>query len=152
MIDRAAYSYREDPTVPSFPDDAPVIVYDGVCVLCSRWAAFVIARDQETRFVAGQSSLGQALYRHYGLDPENFETWILIDGGRRYVGMAGVAKMLRRWRGAWTVLAVAIDGIPRRVADWCYARIARNRYRIFGRRDICAVPSPAIRARFIAWE
>ena len=152
MIDRAPFSYRDDPEIPPFPDDAPVIVYDGVCVLCSRWVGFVIDRDPEARFVAGQSTLGQALFRHYDLDAVDFETWLLVDEGRCFGGLTGVARMLRRWGRPWTFPAALIGCAPRRLGDWLYRRIARNRYRIFGRRDVCMVPTAALRARFIAWS
>ena len=77
------YSYRDDPAVPSFPDDKPIIVFDGYCALCSGWAAFVLRHDPDSRFrlLSAQSPLGHALYVHYGLDPEDYETNILIANG-----------------------------------------------------------------------
>ena len=65
------YAYRDDPAVPDFPDDKPVIVFDGHCVLCSRWARFVLKHDRRAvfRLLPAQSPLGHALYIHLGLDP-----------------------------------------------------------------------------------
>ena len=152
MIIREAYSYRADPSVPQFPDDAPLVVYDGVCVLCSGWVGFVLKRDPDVRFVAAQSHLAQALFRHYGLDAEDFETWILLENGCAHVKAEGIARMLRRWGGLWATFGWLVAATPRRLRDWLYHRVARNRYRMFGRRDACMIPSEAERARFIAWE
>src|SRR5690348_8264729 len=79
---REPYSYRRDPLVPSFRDDRPIIVFDGLCVLCSGWAQFVLRHDTrgKYRLLAAQSPLGRSLYVHYGLNPEddNYESSILI--------------------------------------------------------------------------
>jgi predicted DCC family thiol-disulfide oxidoreductase YuxK len=65
------FSYRDDPAVPDFPDDRPIIIFDGHCGLCSNWAQFVMRHDPKKRFklLAAQSPLGQILYEHYELDP-----------------------------------------------------------------------------------
>ena len=152
MIVREAYSYRNDPSVPHFPDGAPIVVYDGVCVLCSGWVGFLLKRDPDVCFAAAQSHLAQALFRHYGLDPEEFETWILLEHGRAHVKAEGIARMLSRWGGVWAALGWLVMATPRRLRNWLYHRIARNRYRIFGRRDACMIPSEEDRARFLAWD
>jgi predicted DCC family thiol-disulfide oxidoreductase YuxK len=68
----APYSYRTDPAVPAFPDDKVLVVFDGVCVLCSGLAKFILKRDRASAFrlTTAQSRLGEALYRHYGLDTD----------------------------------------------------------------------------------
>lgn len=152
MIAREAYSYRNDPAVPAFPDEAPIVVYDGVCMLCSGWVKFLLKHDPEVQFVAAQSHLAQALFRHYGLDAEDFETWILLEHGGPHVKAEGMARMLSRWGGGWAVLGWLVTATPRRLRDWLYHRIARNRYRIFGRREACLIPSQEEQARFIAWD
>ena len=144
------YSYRGDARVPAFPDDKPLIVFDGVCVLCSGFARFVAKRDPsgQFRFTAAQSSLGRSLYRHYGFDPVAPETSLLIDEGRLYGKSKAVAKIMARlsgpWRCCWLVL-----GLPRPVRNWLYDRIARNRYRVFGRRPTCVSPEASWRDRVI---
>ena len=99
------YSYRNDPTVPAFEDDRPIIVFDGHCVLCSRFARFVLRHDRRAvfRLMAAQSPLGQALYRHYRLDPVNFETNLLIDGGRAWSQSAGTIRMFVKLGFPWTL-------------------------------------------------
>jgi predicted DCC family thiol-disulfide oxidoreductase YuxK len=77
------YSYRRDGAVPAFPDDRPIIVFDGFCALCSGWARFVLRHDRRAlfRLLPAQSALGHALYVHYGLDPVDYETNILLAHG-----------------------------------------------------------------------
>lgn len=146
----APFSYRSDPSVPPFPDDKALIVYDGVCVLCSVTMRTIAARDTagHYRYVSGQSTLGQALYRHYQLDPTNFETVLLIDNGNAYGKFDMLRRVARRLGGAYRALLVFAI-LPTAVQDWCYDLIAKNRYRLFGRMDVCMVPDPSWRSRVI---
>src|SRR5258708_23565220 len=86
-----AYGYREDPSVPAFPDDRPIIIFDGHCVLCSRFARFVLRHDRRAvfRLMAAQTTVGQALYRHLHLDSVQFETNVLLEGGQAWFKSAG---------------------------------------------------------------
>lgn len=145
------YSFRADPGVPNFPDERPLIVFDGVCVLCSGFAKFVMARDrdQEYLFTAAQSKLGQALFRHYGLNPFDFETNLLIDRGIVYGRLAAMSLILRRLGWPWRA-AMGLLRLPEPIGRWLYERIARNRYKLFGRRKACWVPTPELRSRVIA--
>ena len=146
-----AYSYRADPTVPPFPDDKPVIVFDGKCVLCSRWARFVMRHDRDKRFrlLAAQTPLGTALYVHYGLDPVAYETNVLLEGGRAWLKSEGTIRMFERLGFPWSV-AAAFRVVPRALRDKLYNVVARNRLRWFGSRDTCFVPEPGDADRFIA--
>jgi len=132
------YSYRDDPSVPDFPDETPLIVFDGVCVLCNGFARFVAKRDPENRFrfAEAQSALGGALFRHYGLDDIDFETNLLIQDGRAYGRLEAFAHILGQLGGPWHA-AKAVLALPRPARDWLYDRIAKNRYRIFGRYETC---------------
>ena len=146
-----AYSYRADPAVPAFPDDKVLVVFDGVCVLCSGFAKFILKRDSAFAFrmTTAQSPLGQALYRHYGLDAETFETNLVIADGRAYAKLDSVAVTGARLGRAWRALTL-LRLLPRPLADWLYDRVARNRYALFGRTDSCMIPPPEWRERFIA--
>ena len=122
----AAYSYRRDPAVPKFSDDRPIIIFDGYCALCSGWAQFVLRHDRRAvyRLLRAQSPLGRSLYVHYGLDPEDYQTNILLADG--------IMRIL-----------------PRPVRDRLYAFVARNRLRFFGRRATCYVPNAGDEDRFL---
>src|ERR1700749_1187047 len=91
----APYSYRRDPAAPPFPDDRPIVVFGVHCALCSGWARAVLRWDRAGRYrlLPAQTPLGRALYVHYGLDPEHYETNIVIVSGVAYVKAAGVIRL-----------------------------------------------------------
>jgi len=144
-----AYSYREDTAVPAFPDDAPIIVFDGHCALCSAWVDFVLKRDDGLfRFLPAQSPLGEALYAHYGFKSGDYDTNILIEHGHARVRSDGTLAMFDRLGWPWRAMGV-LRIVPERLRDWGYERIARNRLRWFGRRETCRLPSAGERDRFL---
>lgn len=131
---REPYSYRADPAVPPFADDRPGIVFDGHCPFCSGWAGIVLRRDREGRFrlLRAQSPLGAAPYRHYGLDPVDYETNILLDQGRVWLKSEGSIRMAEGLGLPWS-LAAGFRTLPLRLRDAIYNFVARNRFRIAGR-------------------
>jgi predicted DCC family thiol-disulfide oxidoreductase YuxK len=147
---RTAYSYRDDASVPAFDDARPLIVFDGVCVLCTFWARTVIRIDRRERFVfaTAQSALGQALYRHYGLDMRRFETNLVIVEGRLHEKSRAVFAVMRALGPPWSALGL-LRIVPRALLDPLYDLMARHRYALFGRRDACMVPSERLKARFL---
>jgi len=147
---RTAFSYRQDPTVPGFPDDRPIIIFDGHCVLCSGWANFVLRHDRlgKYRLLAAQSALGRALYVHWGLDPVDYQTNILLAEGIAWFKSDGSIRMMEGMGFPW-VLAKLCRVLPLTIRDWLYEVVARNRFRLFGRREICYVPTAEFRNRFL---
>lgn len=149
-IARDPYSYRDDPAIPAFPDDRPLIVFDGFCGLCSRLVQFVLRHDKAGayRFVAAQTPLGTALFRHYGLDAENYDTFILLRDGRGHFVSEAAIELARELSPPWA-WAPALRLVPQVIRDWVYLVIAHNRMRFFGRTEACYLPEPAVRARFL---
>ena len=149
-VPRRPYSYRADPNVPPFDDARPLIIFDGMCVLCAGGVQWMLARDPDgpSRFAAIQEPIPQALYRHFGLDTAEFETNLVLIDGRAYAKLDTVAAAAERLGGGWRLLGV-LRAIPRPIADWLYDRIAHNRYRLFGRTEHCMMPPPEWRERFI---
>jgi predicted DCC family thiol-disulfide oxidoreductase YuxK len=147
---RAPYGYRDDPAVPKFPDDRPIIVFDGYCVLCSGWASFILRHDRRAiyRLLPAQSPIGHALYVHYGLDPQNFETYILIQNGVAWFRSEAAIRMTQGLGFPWSLAAI-LRIAPQAWRDWLYGWIARNRFRFFGRRATCYVPGPRYEDRFL---
>ncbi len=145
------YSYRLDPNVPKFPDDRPVIVYDGFCALCSGWARFVLRHDRRAKYrlLSAQSQLGRALYIHYGLDPGDYETNMLIEEGIVWVKSEACIRMAEGLGAPWS-LVICLRILPRSVRDRIYESIARNRMRFMGRRQACYVQEGRDRERLIA--
>jgi len=151
--EREPYSYRGDPRVPKFPDAQPIIIFDGVCVLCSGSASFVLRHDKRQRFrlLTAQSALGQALYVHYDLDPQDYQTMILIADGVAHFKSEAAIRIAQGLGFSWSLVA-ALRVLPCGWRDRLYDAIARNRYRLFGKRTHCYVASEAERARFLAPE
>jgi predicted DCC family thiol-disulfide oxidoreductase YuxK len=148
--ERAAYSYRADPAVPKFPDDRPIIVFDGYCALCSGWVSFILRHDRHAtyRLLPAQSPIGHALYVHYGLDPQDYETYILLQNGVACFKSEATIAMTQGLGFPWS-LAGALRVAPRSWRDRLYALVARNRFRIFGRRASCYRPGPHQQDRFL---
>ncbi len=146
---KTPYSYRDDPSVPDFDDTGPVAVMDGECALCS-WGARTIARlDRagEFRICPTQSPTGAALVRHFGLEPEDPETWLFLENGQAWSGMEAIIRIGARTGGAGR-LASIMRVLPRGGREWLYRRVAHNRYR-FGRSDMCALPDPELARRLL---
>lgn len=133
------------------PDEADgLILFDGVCVFCSRWVRFVIDHDPERRFrfVAIQSEGGRALATRYGIDPDAPQTNAVVWGGRIFFKSDAALTVLGRLRGARAL--AGLKAARRSVRDAAYDLIARNRYAVFGRTETCMAPGPEDRARFVA--
>lgn len=148
---REPYSYRRDQAVPPFPDEAPLIIFDGYCALCSGWATFVLRHDGDGKYrlLSAQSPLGRALYVHYGLDPEDYATNILIADGIAYFKSESSIRMAEGLGFPWS-LAAAFRVLPVVVRDWLYDTVARNRLKWFGKRTTCYRPDPRFADRFLA--
>ena len=149
-MNKAAYSYRDNPAVPEFKDDKPIIVFDGHCVLCSGFANFGIRHDtsQKLRLLAAQSELGEALYAHFGLKPDDYSTNLLIEKDRVRVKSDGTIAMFAYLGWPWKALNIGRI-LPRAVADFIYNIIARNRLKWFGRQELCYLPSAEDKSRFL---
>lgn len=127
-----------------------VVIFDGVCNLCSTTAQFVILRDSRSRFMfaAAQSVAGRGLLEECGIDPDRLETFVLRKGGRTYVRSDAALEIAKELDWPWPLLAV-LRIVPRIFRDWIYDLVARNRYRWFGKKDACMIPGADIKSRFI---
>ncbi len=124
------------PTSEIWPDDG-VILYDGVCILCSGWVKFITKRDidHRFRFTAIQSAYGRAMAQALDIDPGDPDTNAVILDGRALRRSAAALAVLERLPG-WRWVAI-LRLIPPSIRDAIYNLIARNRYRIFGRHPTC---------------
>jgi predicted DCC family thiol-disulfide oxidoreductase YuxK len=145
------YAWRANPDVPAFDDTRPLIVFDGVCVFCSHSMQFIAQHDTKRAllFTAAQSPLGQALFKHHGLDPVNFETFLVLENGRALGRRDALVAVGRHMSLPWRWLALPWRWLPRALADRAYDAIATRRYRLFGRYDTCFAPDPSWRSRVI---
>ncbi len=136
---------------PKAIDGVPngIVVFDGVCVLCSGWVTFLIERDDARffRFTPIQSPYGRALAQRLAIDPEAPQTNAVVLGGNAYFKSDSAIQALARlprwqWMRAFSI-------VPRPLRDWLYDRVARNRYRLFGKTESCMVPTPELMGRFV---
>jgi predicted DCC family thiol-disulfide oxidoreductase YuxK len=130
----------------AWPDD-DVILYDGVCVFCSRWVRFVATRDVERRFrfTAIQSPYGARLAQAFGIDPGDPDTNAVIHGGIAYFKSDAALTVLSNLPG-WGWVSV-LRAVPKPLRDAVYNLVARNRYRIFGKYEACFVPDAELMSR-----
>lgn len=135
---------------PPFDTSQPLIVFDGVCVLCSGFVRMIVRLDRQRRFrfATAQSPFGEALFHKHGLRTDSYETnLVLVDGvafTRLDSFVAVMAELGWPWRAAKALLL-----LPRPLRNWLYNRVAKNRYALFGRKDSCDLPSPELRERFL---
>jgi predicted DCC family thiol-disulfide oxidoreductase YuxK len=130
-------------------NEGPIWLYDGVCVLCSGGVRYTLRheRDQAIRFAAIQSREGRELAMQHGIDPDEPESFLFIENGRALAKFDGVLALVGHLDGPARLL-LAGRLLPKALRDWLYDRIARNRYRVFGRKTACDRPDPAQRHRF----
>jgi predicted DCC family thiol-disulfide oxidoreductase YuxK len=131
-------------------DSYSIILFDGVCNLCDGVVQFVLKKDKKARFrfAALQSERGTALLKQFGLSTTNYNSFVLIESGRVYQKSAAALQVLKGLGGVWALLYGFIV-FPRPIRDYIYDWVARNRYRFFGKKDECMLPTPEIRTRFL---
>jgi predicted DCC family thiol-disulfide oxidoreductase YuxK len=126
-----------------------IILFDGVCNLCNSSVQFIIRRDPHNvfRFASLQSEFAKNILHRFNR-VDTTDTIILIDQNKMMVRSDAALEIARHLSGVWPACYV-MKVIPRFIRDYVYQRIAKNRYRWFGRADQCSVPTPAIENRFI---
>ena len=127
-----------------------IILFDGVCNLCNGAVDFILDRDPSGHyaFASLQSGAGQEILSRYGLSTKDFDSLVLVKGGKVYKKSRAALEISSKLNGAWPLLQV-FKIIPRFAGDGLYNFIARNRYNFFGKREICRFPTPDIRSRFL---
>ena len=131
-----------------------VLVFDGVCRLCSASVQFILQHEKQPglRFASAQSPAGQALLAHFQLATDQLETVVLIENGRAYTYSTAVIRIAAHLRQPWPMLAKIAAVVPLFVRDYLYKQIARRRYRWFGQYATCMVPTPEVQQRFLDTE
>ena len=124
----------------------PIILFDGVCNLCTASVRFVIERDSRRRFRF--ASLQSASAERLLGARDQLESMVLLADGRTYRKSTAALLIAKRLDGAWPLLAVLL-AIPRPLRDWVYDWIGRRRYRMFGKRDVCWTPRAELAERFL---
>ena len=132
-----------------FPEK-PLVLFDGVCNLCNASVQFIIEHDPEGNllFCSLQSERGQGILQYLGMKTDDFDTFIFIENGQAYTRSTGVLREIRYFKGAWRFLSI-LRFIPSPIRDFFYNIVAGNRYRWFGKKNECWLPTPELKARFL---
>lgn len=132
-------------------EDGPILLFDGVCNLCHAAVRFVIRRDAAGvfRFAPLDSEAGRRLTRGAFPGADAPDSVILVEDGQVHVGSDAALRVVRRLRGPWSALSV-LRLVPRALRDRLYDAVARNRYRWFGRKDVCPIPDSRVADRFLS--
>lgn len=132
--------------------EKPIIIFDGICNLCNRSVQIVIKNDPAGKFMFAslQSEKGQQLLKKFSLPLNEFNSFILVKDDKVYTKSTGALKVAKQLKGGWWLLYGFII-VPKFIRDAVYNWVARNRYKWFGKREECMLPTPAIKARFIEY-
>lgn len=127
----------------------PVILFDGVCNFCNSSVNFIIEHDKKGyfKFAPLQSEIGKTLVDKFGLN--DVDSIILVKDGKAYTHSTAALKFIKHLDGIWSWAYIFVV-IPRPIRDFFYKLFAKNRYRLFGKKEVCMMPTPEIRARFLA--
>lgn len=128
-----------------------VILFDGVCNLCNGSVIFILKWENKPdfQFASIQSEAGQELLEWCGLPRDFNQAMVLIDHGKIFLGSTAALKIGQTLKLPWSVSSYAGFLIPLIVRDWIYKQIALNRYQWFGKREVCMIPTAALKARFL---
>lgn len=135
----------------NLPKDKKIILFDGVCNLCDSFVQYVIKRDKKDvfRFVALQSDLGQEILKHIGIDTKNIDSIILYEPGIAYFYKSSAAIEIAKHLGGFLGLSVVFKIIPTFLRNPIYDYVAKNRYKWYGKKDACMIPTPELKAKFL---
>ena len=126
-----------------------IVLFDGVCNFCNSAVNFIIGRDRNGRFKFAplQSATGERLKREHSI-PANTDSLVLVENGKAYTHSTGALRIAKGLGGIWQ-LAYALIIVPKPVRDWFYNTFAKNRYKWFGKKEVCMMPTSAIKERFL---
>ncbi|MBA3649118.1 MAG: thiol-disulfide oxidoreductase DCC family protein [Chitinophagales bacterium] len=127
-----------------------IILFDGVCNLCNGFVRFIIKHDSKERFVfsALQSDKGKEILSRYNLPIKNISTVVLVENGKVFLQSSAVLRIARRLNGGWK-LFYFFRIFPKFIRDFAYSMVSKYRYRIFGKKDECMVPTAELKTRFL---
>jgi predicted DCC family thiol-disulfide oxidoreductase YuxK len=131
-------------------EDSPVILFDGVCNFCNYWVNFAIRRDRKNKlkFTPLQGETAAKLLPQHHIRPSDLSSVIFIDNGKAYTQSSAAIRICKYLDGGWK-LFYGLMIIPKFIRDFFYNIIARNRYRWFGKKESCMIPTPELRRRFL---
>ena len=127
-----------------------IVLFDGVCNLCNGAVLFIIKRDTKDRFrfAALESDLGKELLARHNIDPSKIDSIVLISGDSAFAKAGAALRIAKYLTGLWPLLYSLVI-IPKFIADAMYDFIAKNRYKWFGKKESCMIPTPELKSKFL---
>lgn len=127
-----------------------IVLFDGVCNLCNGAILFIIKRDKKDRFRFAplESDIGKKLLDLHGIDPNKIDSIVLVSGDHAFAKAGAALRISKQLSGLWPLLYFFII-IPKIIADFVYDFIARNRYKWFGKKESCMIPTPELKSKFL---
>ena len=131
-------------------NEEKIILFDGVCNLCSGMVMFTIKRDVKAKikYASLQSVSGQAFLKKFDLPLNDFNSFVYVIGDKHYRRSSAALRVFKELGGFWKILFIFII-VPPFIRDFIYAIISKNRYRIFGKKESCMIPTAEIKNRFL---
>lgn len=137
--------------IKDIPKNKKVILFDGVCNLCDSSVQFIIKHDKKDifRFTAIQSEIGQEIIKHTGINTESIDSIILYEPGIAYYYKAEAALLIaRELKGIYKLISY-LNFLPKVIKNGVYDYIAKNRYKWYGKKEACMIPTPELKAKFL---
>jgi predicted DCC family thiol-disulfide oxidoreductase YuxK len=128
-----------------------LILFDGVCKLCHAWSRFIIKYDKRHIFKLAtvQSTEGQAILKHFAMPTDSFDTILYIDKNGKFAKSEAFLEIIKRLGFPWKLLIIG-KIIPKKIRNWLYDRVAKNRYALFGKYEQCFLPTKDHNSRFLS--
>jgi len=134
-------------------EEKKIVLFDGVCNLCSSAVQFIIKRDKKNQFLFAslQSSSASGLLKKYSYTQSEFNSFILIDNNKVYTHSSAVLHVLKSLSSIWSICYIFII-VPKFIRDGIYNFIAKHRYKWFGKKQECWVPTPELQSKFLDYD
>jgi predicted DCC family thiol-disulfide oxidoreductase YuxK len=132
-------------------DDSQIVFFDGVCNLCEGTVQFLLKRNKKKNlmFASLQSNSGQQMLNHFNLPLNNFNSFVFVENGKLYQRSTGALRVTRYLGGLWPLLYYMFIIVPPFIRNAVYNLVARNRYKWFGEKNECWLPTPDLKKRFL---
>lgn len=135
----------------NLPENKKIILFDGICNLCDSTVQYIIKKDKKDvfRFVALQSEIGQQILKHIGIDPKQIDSIVLYEPGTAYFYKSSAAIEIAKELGGFISLIGVFRILPEALRNSIYDYVARNRYKWYGKKDNCMIPTPELKSKFL---
>ena len=137
--------------IQDLPQDKKIILFDGVCNLCDSSVQYIIKHDKKDvfRFVSLQSELGQKILNHIGINPKHIDSIVLYEPGISYYYKSTAALEIAKGLSGIFTLATVFKILPAGIRDFIYDYVAKHRYKWYGQKEACMIPTPKLKSKFL---